>query len=87
MVSQINLNLKNFSRKLKGMEMTQSYLQAIKIGKHIFGNARWFIKERYWRSNNEKFEKNPYWFLTLTKLYIGLRPDQAGNCYDFVYVL
>jgi hypothetical protein len=43
------------------------------IGKH----NRWFVKQRYWHTNKEKFQKNPYWFLTLTQLYIGLRPGQA----------
>ncbi len=47
------------------------------LGKHISGNDRWHIKEKYKRYNTEKFEKNPYWFLTLTQLYIGLIPDQA----------
>ena len=47
------------------------------LGKHISGNHRWHIKEKYRRSHTDKFEKNPYWFLTLTQLYIGLRPDQA----------
>ncbi len=47
-------------------------------GKHISGNHRWHIKEKYRRGQNaDKFDKNPYWFLTLTQLYIGLRPDQA----------
>ena len=46
-------------------------------GKHISGNHRWFIKERYRQENNEKFEKNPYWHLTLAQVYVGLRPDQA----------
>ena len=47
------------------------------IGKHISGNHRWFVKQKYLRANPEKFEINPYWFLTLTQIYIGLRPDQA----------
>jgi hypothetical protein len=48
------------------------------LGKHISGNHRWHIKEKYRRGQNgDKFDKNPYWFLTLTQLYIGLRPDQA----------
>ena len=47
------------------------------LGKHISGNHRWHIKENYRFLNRDKFEKNPYWFLTLTQLYIGLRPDQA----------
>ena len=47
------------------------------LGKHISGNHRWHVKEKYYRSNKDKFEKNPYWYLTSTQLYIGLRPDQA----------
>ncbi len=47
------------------------------LGKHISGNHRWHIKEKYLNSRMDKFEKNPYWFLTLTQLYIGFRPDQA----------
>ncbi len=46
-------------------------------GKHVSGNHRWFIKERYRHENKEKFQKNPYWHLTLAQVYVGLRPDQA----------
>jgi hypothetical protein len=46
-------------------------------GKHISGNHRWFIKERYRQVHKEKFDKNPYWHLTLSQIYVGLRPDQA----------
>ncbi len=41
------------------------------LGKHISGNHRWHVKEKYRLYNTDKFEKNPYWFLTLTQLYIG----------------
>jgi len=47
------------------------------VGKQIFGNHRWFIIERYELENKEKFEKKTYWHLTLTHVYVGLRPDQA----------
>jgi len=46
-------------------------------GKYISGTHRWFINERYRQENKEKFEKTPYWHLTLSQVYIGLRPDQA----------
>ncbi len=47
------------------------------LRKHISRNHRWYIMPKYWREKREKFERNPYWFLTLTQIYIGLRLDQA----------
>jgi hypothetical protein len=41
------------------------------LGKHIYGNHRWHVKEKYFRTNKDKLERNPYWFLTSTQLYIG----------------
>ena len=43
----------------------------------VLGNHRWHIKQKYFRTNKDKFERNPYWFLSSTHLYIGLRLDQA----------
>ncbi len=46
-------------------------------GKHISGNHRWEVKERYFKENSRTFESKPFWFLTFTQIYIGLRPDHA----------
>jgi hypothetical protein len=47
--------------------------------KHISGNHRWFIKERYRQVNKDKFDKNPYWHLTLAQVYVGLRLIKRGK--------
>jgi hypothetical protein len=46
-------------------------------GKHISGNHRYHVKQNYMIQNRDKFLSKPYWYLTLSQLYIGLRSDQA----------
>jgi hypothetical protein len=48
-------------------------------GKHISGNHRYHVKQNYMLEYREKFCSKPYWYLTLSQLYIGLRSDQARH--------
>ncbi len=46
-------------------------------GKHMYGNHRYHVKYNYTIQHPDKFRSKPYWYLTLSQIYIGLRPDQA----------
>ena len=46
-------------------------------GKHISGNHRYMIKQRFFANNEGEFNKKNYWNITITQLFIGLRSDQA----------
>ena len=45
--------------------------------KHISSNHRYHVKQNYMLQYREKCCSKPYWNLTLTQIYIGLRFDQA----------
>ena len=43
----------------------------------ISGNHRCALKEWVRTNNPDLFSKEPYWNLTLTRIFIGLSPNQA----------
>ncbi len=45
--------------------------------KHISGNDRYHLKHTYMIQHPDKFRSKPYWYLTLSQIYIGLRCVQA----------
>ncbi len=45
--------------------------------RHISGNHRFEIKENYKRDYPDLYEVQPFWYLTLTHFFLGLRPDQT----------
>ena len=82
-------NKKDFIDLLKRIEEKSEdpmvFIQNKLYGSHISGNHRYDIKNRYLLKNEDTFKKfhdKPYWYLTLTQIYIGLRPEQAR--YEFV---
>ena len=46
-------------------------------GYHISRDHRYWVKQAYGRENHENVLQKPYWNLTLSQIYIGLRSDQA----------
>jgi hypothetical protein len=46
-------------------------------GKYVPRNHRYYVKQNYMPQHREKLCSKPYWNLTLTQIYIGLRSDQA----------
>lgn len=45
--------------------------------RHILGNHRFHIKYNYKQDYPDLYEVQPFWYLTLTQIFIGLRPDQT----------
>jgi hypothetical protein len=82
-------NKNDFEELLKKIEENSEdpmvFIQDKLKGSHISGNHRHDIKNRYFQKNEDtfkKFKEKPYWYLTLTQIYIGLRTEQAR--YEFV---
>ena len=55
------------------------YIRKEVHGKHISGNHIYCVKQNYMFQHREKNCSKPYWNLTLTQIYIGLRSDQARH--------
>ncbi len=74
-------NREDFENLLKSIEEKGSdpilFIQDKLQGKHISGNHRYEIKQKYMDRHKAKFDSKPFWYLTLTSIFIGLRPDQA----------
>ena len=71
----------SFEKLLKYIEQKGEdpmlFIQDKLPGKHISGNHRFEIKQKHMLSHRSKFDSRPFWYLTLTSIFIGLRPDQA----------
>jgi hypothetical protein len=75
------VNKKDFETLLKDIESSGEdpmvFIRDEVNGYHISGNHRYWVKQHYFAEHHEKFLQKPYWNLTLSQIYIGLRSDQA----------
>ena len=74
-------NRKDFEDLLKSIEEKGEdpilFIQDKLQGKHISGNHKYEIKQKFMDSHKAQFDSKTFWYLTLTSIFIGLRPDQA----------
>ena len=47
------------------------------FARHISGYHIFHIKDNYKQDYQDLYEVQPFWYLTLTQIFIGLRPDQT----------